>query len=225
MSTDFATSLIPGWHTTIFPPYFVIGAVFSGFAMVQMLTLVARKVLSLEDYITIYHIENVNFMMLVTGTLLGSGYIAELFMAWYSGVEYEKYVFWNRMTGPYWWSYWLMMACNVIAPQLFWIKSIRRSFAWSLILSVVVNTGMWMERFVIVITALHRDFLSSSWDMYYPTYIDVGIYVGTFGLFFTCYLLFAKFFPVISIAEVKSVYKSTGEIPKKRSYQIDYVEM
>lgn len=214
VSTDFATSLIPGWHTTIFPPYFVIGAVFSGFAMVQMLTLVARKTLSLEDYITIHHIEYINLMMLVTGSILGSGYLIELFMAWYSGVEYERYVFLNRMFGPYWWSYWLMMACNVIVPQLFWFKKIRTSLPLSLILSILVNVGMWMERFVIVITALHRDFLPSNWDMYYPTFIDVGIYIGTFGLFFTCYLLFAKFFPIISISEVKAIYKSTGEVPK-----------
>jgi len=218
VSTDFATSLIPGWHTTIFPPYFVIGAVFSGFAMVQMLLIVTRKLLALEDYITIHHVEYINFMMLVTGTLLGSGYIAELFMAWYSGVEYERYVFLNRMFGPYWWSYWLMMGCNVIAPQLFWIKRIRTSFAWSLILSIVVNIGMWMERFVIVVTALHRDFLPSSWDMYYPTHIDIGIYVGTFGLFFTCFLLFAKYFPIISISEVKAIYKSTGEKEKEKHY-------
>ncbi len=211
VSFDFATSVIPGWHTTIFPPYFVAGAIFSGFAMVLTLLLVTRKVYKLEDYITIQHIEMMNIIIIVTGSIVGIAYITEFFIAWYSGVAAEQYAFINRATGPYWWAYWSMMTCNVISPQLFWFKKIRTNLAATFIISIIVNIGMWFERFVIIVTSLHRDFLPSSWAMFYPTLYDVGVYVFTFGLFFTAFFLFAKFFPVINMAEVKSIIKATGE--------------
>lgn len=210
VSMDFATSVIPGWHTTIFPPYFVAGAIFSGFAMVLTLMLVTRKLFKLEDYITINHIELMNIVIIITGSIVGIAYITEFFIAWYSGVEAEQYAFINRAFGPYWWAYATMMTCNVISPQLFWVKSIRTNIAATFILSIVVNIGMWFERFVIIVTSLHRDFLPSSWAMFYPTFYDVGVYLFTFGLFFTAFLLFAKFFPVINMAEVKSIIKSSS---------------
>jgi len=215
VSFDFATSVIPGWHTTIFPPYFVAGAIFSGFAMVLTLMLVTRKLFKLEDYITINHIELMNIVIIITGSIVGIAYITEFFIAWYSGVEAEQYAFINRATGPYWWSYAAMMTCNVISPQLFWFKKIRTSIAATFILSIVVNIGMWFERFVIIVTSLHRDYLPSSWAMFYPTVYDVGVYLFTFGLFFTAFLLFAKFFPVINMAEVKSIIKSSSLNRKK----------
>ena len=210
VSMDFATSVIPGWHTTIFPPYFVAGAIFSGFAMVLTLMIITRKVYKLEDYITITHIELMNIIIMVTGSIVGIAYITELFVAWYSGVEYEQYAFLNRATGPYWWAYATMMTCNVISPQLFWIKKIRTSIVATFILSIIVNIGMWFERFVIIVTSLHRDYIPSSWVMFSPTIYDVGVYIFTFGLFFTLFFLFAKFFPVINMAEVKSVLKSSS---------------
>jgi len=211
VSFDFATSVIPGWHTTIFPPYFVAGAIFSGFAMVLTLMIITRKVYKLEDYITIGHIELMNIVIIITGSIVGIAYITEFFIAWYSGVEAEQYAFINRATGPYWWAYWSMMTCNVISPQLFWFKKIRTSIVATFLLSLVVNIGMWFERFVIIVTSLHRDYLPSSWAMFYPTWTDVGVYLFTFGLFFTLFFLFAKFFPVINMAEVKSVLKSSSE--------------
>lgn len=211
VSFDFATSVIPGWHTTIFPPYFVAGAIFSGFAMVLTLMLVTRKVFHLEDYITVYHIELMNIIIIITGSIVGIAYITEFFIAWYSRVDAEYYAFLNRATGPYWWAYWTMMTCNVISPQLFWIKKIRTSIVATFILSIIVNIGMWFERFVIIVTSLHRDYLPSSWAMFYPTFYDVGVYLFSFGLFFTAYFLFSKFFPVINMAEVKSIIKSTSE--------------
>ena len=211
VSFDFATSVIPGWHTTIFPPYFVAGAIFSGFAMVLTLMLVTRAVFKLQDYITIEHIELMNIVIIVTGSIVGIAYITEFFISWYSGVEAEQYAFYNRMQGPYWWAYWSMMTCNVISPQLFWFKKIRTSIAATFILSIIVNIGMWFERFVIIVTSLHRDYLPSSWAMFTPTIYDMGVYLFTFGLFFTAFFLFAKFFPVINIAEVKSIVKSSSE--------------
>lgn len=211
VSFDFATSVVPGWHTTIFPPYFVSGAIFSGFAMVLTLLLVTRKVFKLEDYITIWHIELMNIIIIITGSIVGIAYITELFIAWYSGVEYEGYAFYNRIQGPYAWAYWSMMTCNVVSPQLFWIKKIRTSIAATFILSIVVNIGMWFERFVIIVISLHRDYLPSSWTMFHPTLYDVGEFLLTVGFFFTAFLLFAKFFPVINMFEVKSILKAHSE--------------
>ncbi|MCS6823116.1 MAG: polysulfide reductase NrfD [Cytophagaceae bacterium] len=210
VSMDFATSIIPGWHTTIFPPYFVAGAIFSGFAMVQTLMLITRVVYKLEDYITLEHIESMNKIILLTGSIVGIAYITEFFIAAYSGAPYEKFTFINRAFGPYWWAYAAMMSCNVISPQFFWFKKLRRNLVLSFILSIVVNIGMWFERFVIICTSLNRDFLPSSWAMFYPTFYDIGVYMFTFGFFFTCFLLFAKYFPVINMAEVKTIIKSSS---------------
>jgi Ni/Fe-hydrogenase subunit HybB-like protein len=215
VSFDFATSVIPGWHTTIFPPYFVAGAIFSGFAMVLTLMIITRKVYKLEDYITLHHIELMNIVIIITGSIVGIAYITELFVAWYSGVEAEQYAFYNRAVGPYWWAYASMMTCNVISPQLFWFKKIRTSIAATFILSIIVNIGMWFERFVIIATSLHRDYLPSSWTMFYPTIYDIGVYVFTFGLFFTLFFLFAKFFPVINMFEVKTIIKTTSETKER----------
>ncbi|NNL02366.1 MAG: polysulfide reductase NrfD, partial [Eudoraea sp.] len=210
VSFDFATSVIPGWHTTIFPPYFVAGAIFSGFAMVQTLLIIMRKVSHLEDYITVQHIELMNIVIMITGSIVGCAYITELFIAWYSGVEYEQYAFLNRATGPYWWAYLLMMSCNVLSPQIMWFKKIRTSIIISFIISIVVNVGMWFERFVIIVTSLHRDYLPSSWTMFSPTFVDIGIFIGTVGFFFVLFLLYSRTFPVIAQAEVKTILKSSG---------------
>ena len=216
VSMDFATSIIPGWHTTIFPPYFVLGALFSGFAMVETLLIIMRKVVNMEAYITIKHIEYMNIIILLTGSLVGTAYITELFMSWYSGVEFEQYAFLNRATGPYWWAYAIMMACNVLTPQLYWFRSIRKSFIATFILSIFVNIGMWFERFVIIVTSLHRDYLPSAWTMFSPTFIDIGIYLGTIGFFFVLFLLYARTFPVIAQAELKSIVKSSGSEYKNK---------
>ncbi|MBK8053499.1 MAG: polysulfide reductase NrfD [Saprospiraceae bacterium] len=210
VSFDFATSVIPGWHTTIFPPYFVAGAIFSGFAMVLTLMIITRKLLHLEDYITVEHIESMNKVILLTGTIVGVAYLTELFIAWYSGYVYEQFAFFNRALGPYWWSYFGMMFCNVISPQFFWKKSWRRNITLTFFLSIVVNIGMWFERFVIIATTLARDYLPSSWSLYSPSWVEIGIYLGTFGLFFTCYLIFVRVAPVVAVAEVKAILKSAG---------------
>jgi Ni/Fe-hydrogenase subunit HybB-like protein len=215
VSFDFATSIVPGWHTTIFPPYFVSGAVFSGFAMVLTLMLIVRKVYKLEAYITIKHVEYMNIVIIVTGSIVGVAYLTELFMAWYSGVEWEQYAFLNRATGPMAWAYWIMMTCNVISPQLFWFKKLRTSLAFTFVLSIVVNIGMWFERFVIIVPTLCRTYLPSTWNTYSPTFIDVGIFVGTIGMFFTLFLLYSRTFPVIAQAELKSILKASGEAQKK----------
>ncbi len=216
VSTDFATSVIPGWHTTIFPPYFVAGAIFSGFAMVQTLVIITRKVLSLEEYITIYHIDMMNRIILITGSIVGIAYLTEFFIAWYSGVEYEQYAFINRATGPYWWAYWSMMTCNVITPQLFWFKQLRESVFATFVISIFVNIGMWFERFVIIVISLHRDYLPSSWTMYSPTWVEIGIFIGSLGIFFFLYLLFARFFPVIALSELKTIMKTSSSQVKKK---------
>lgn len=210
VSFDFATSVIPGWHTTIFPPYFVAGAIFSGFAMVLTLMIITRKILHLEDYITVGHIESMNKVIILTGSIVGIAYTTELFVAWYSGNIYEQYAFLNRAMGPYAWAYWIMMTCNVFSPQLMWIKKLRRNIVATFILSIIINIGMWFERFVIIVTSLHRDFLPSSWTYYVPTFVEVGIFIGTLGIFFTLFLLFARTFPVIAMAEVKSIWRTSS---------------
>lgn len=209
VSMDFATSVIPGWHTTIFPPYFVAGAIFSGFGMVLTLLLIARYVMNYQDYITSEHLEAMTKVILLTGSVVGLAYITEFVIAAYSGYEYEQYAFANRMFGPYAWAYWTMMFCNLMAPQVFWSKWARTTPWFIFVISIVVNIGMWFERFVIIVTSLHRDFLPSSWVMYHATWVEVGIFLGTFGLFFTCFFLFAKFLPVINMAEVKTIIKDT----------------
>ncbi|MES2766937.1 MAG: NrfD/PsrC family molybdoenzyme membrane anchor subunit [Bacteroidota bacterium] len=205
VSFDFAVSVMPGWHTTIFPPYFVAGAIFSGFAMVVTLLVVAREVLDLKDYITLKHLDNMNRVILATSLMVGYAYAMEFFIAWYSGNQYERFVFINRATGDYAWSYWAMMSCNVITPQLFWFKKIRRSIPIMFIMSIFINIGMWFERFTIISTSLHHDYLPSSWDYYTPTWVEIGLFIGTFGIFLTLFLLFSKFLPIIAIAEIKGV--------------------
>ena len=216
VSMDFATSVIPGWHTTIFPPYFVAGAVFSGFAMVCTLMIVMRKVLHLEAYVTIKHIEYMNIIIMLTGSMVGVAYLSELFISWYSGVEYEGYAFMNRATGWYWWSYALMMTCNVVSPQLMWVKKWRRNLTFTFILSIVVNIGMWFERFVIIVTSIHRDYVPSSWNLFHPTFVDMGLFLGTIGIFFVLYLLYARVFPVLALNEVKTILRTTGESQLKQ---------
>jgi Ni/Fe-hydrogenase subunit HybB-like protein len=208
VSMDFATSVVPGWHTTIFPPYFVAGAIFSGFGMVLTLLVIARKVMNYQDFITIGHLEAMCKVVMLTGTMVGLAYITEFFVAAYSGVVYEQYAFINRATGPYWWAYWSMMTCNLIAPQVFWFKWARTTPWFIFMLSIVVNVGMWFERFVIIVTSLHREYLPAGWVMYSPTLTEIGIFLGTFGLFFTCFFLFSKFLPVINMAEVKGILKN-----------------
>ena len=215
VSMDFATSILPGWHTTIFPPYFVSGAVFSGFAMVLTLMLIVRKVYKLEAYITVKHVEYMNIVIIVTGSIVGVAYLTELFMAWYSGVEWEQYAFLNRATGPMAWAYWIMMSCNVLSPQFFWFKKLRTSLAFTFVLSIVINIGMWFERFVIIVPTLCRTYLPSTWNTYSPSFIDVGIFVGTIGMFFSLFLLYSRTFPVIAQAELKSILKASGEEHKK----------
>lgn len=216
VSMDFATSIIPGWHATIFPPYFVAGAIFSGFAMVQTLLIITRKVLDLQEYITIQHIDMMNKIILITGSIVGVAYLTEFFIAWYSGVPFERYAFINRAFGPYWWAYWSMMTCNVFSPQFFWFKKLRTSVTFTFIISIFVNIGMWFERFVIIVTSLHRDYIPSSWTMYSPTYVEVGIFIGSIGLFFTLFLLFSRFFPVIALSELKTILKSSGSQSRKK---------
>lgn len=204
VSFDFAVSVIPGWHTTIFPPYFVAGAVFSGFAMVQNVLIFVRQAFNLKHIITLDHLEKMNKVMIVTGSMVGYAYAMEFFIAWYSGNQFEQFVFLNRALGPYAWAYWTMVTCNVVFPQLFWFKKIRRSIPVMFAIGILVNVGMWFERFVIVVTSLSRDFLPSSWGHYVPTMYDVGILLGSFGLFFTLILIFVRVLPVVSISEVKA---------------------
>jgi len=215
VSFDFATSVIPGWHTTIFPPYFVAGAVFSGFAMVNSLLLIVRKMMNLQQYITIGHIEAMNKVIVLTGSIVGVAYLSELFIAWYSGNRYEAYAFFYSradLFSPLGWSYWGMIAFNVLSPQIFWFRKMRRNLFVTFFMSIIVNIGMWFERFVIIVTSIYRDYVPSAWTVYYhPTIWEMGFYIGTFGLFFTCFFLFSKYFPVIAIAEIKSIAKTSGD--------------
>jgi molybdopterin-containing oxidoreductase family membrane subunit len=207
VSMDFATSVVPGWHTTIFPPYFVAGAIFSGFGMVQTLLVVTRRVYKLENYITMEHMENMAKIVIATGSIVGLAYSTEFFTAWYSGSFFERYVFINRAFGDYNWAYWTMFFCNVVTPQLFWSKKIRTNMTMTFILSIFVNIGMWFERFVIIVTSLHHDYVPARWANYAPTFVEVGIFIGSFGIFFTCFLLFTKFAPVVNMFEVKTLVR------------------
>src|SRR5436309_4532448 len=205
VSFDFAVSQVPGWHTTIFPPYFVAGAIFSGFGMVLSLLLPLRTVCKLQDVITVRHIELMGKVVLATGSMVGYAYGMEFFIAWYGCNHYELYAFKNRAFGPYWWAYWTMISCNVLSPQLFWFKAVRTNMVLVFILSIFVNIGMWFERFVIIVTSLHRDYMPSNWAYFIPTWVDIWTLIGTFGLFLTLFLLFMRFLPMIAIAEVKGV--------------------
>jgi molybdopterin-containing oxidoreductase family membrane subunit len=210
VAMDFAAGIVPGWHTTIFPPYFVAGAIFSGFAMVLTLGIPMRWAFKLQDFITIRHIDNCAKLLLVTGLIVSYGYAAELFMGWYSGDVYESYMSLNRMIGPYAWSWWTIMFCNVVTPQFLWSRRIRQSVPLMFLIAAIIQVGMWTERFVIVVTSLHRDFVPTSWGMYYPTFWDYATLFGTVGFFLLCFLLFAKLLPVISISEMRELVHATG---------------
>jgi Ni/Fe-hydrogenase subunit HybB-like protein len=211
VSFDFTIGIIPGWHTTIFPPYFVAGAIYSGFAMVLTLAIPIRKFYHLEDLVTIRHLDIMAKVMLGTGLIVAYGYLIEAFLAFYSGDQYEIYMMTNRFKGPYAPLYWMLISCNILIPQLLWSKKVRRNVGLLFVLSLVVNTGMWLERFVIIVISLSRDFIPSSWGMYYPTRWDWATYIGTFGLFFTLFFLFIRVLPMISIVEVRSLVQETNE--------------
>ncbi len=205
VSFDFAVSVIPGWHATIFPPYFVAGAVYSGFAMVLTLLIPIRVFYGLEDFITMRHLQNMAKVMLATGLIVGYGYMVEAFTGWYSANQYESFMIWNRMTGPYWWAYAMLMFCNVISPQALWFQRVRSSPAILFVLAIIVNIGMWLERFVIVVTSVHRDFMPSAWGRFQPTFWDLSTFIGTIGLFLTLIILFMRFLPAISIFEMRTL--------------------
>ncbi|HZQ22970.1 MAG TPA: NrfD/PsrC family molybdoenzyme membrane anchor subunit [Terriglobales bacterium] len=205
VSFDFAIGIVPGWHTTIFPPYFVAGAIYSGFAMVLVLAIPIRKFYGLEDFITDRHLQNSAMVMLATGLIVGYGYAMEAFMNWYAGNPYDEYLLWNRLHGPYHIWYWLLLTCNILIPQLLWIKKFRSSTFWLFLLSMDVLIGMWLERFVIVVVSLHRDFLNSAWGMYYPTKWDYMTFFGTIGLFAAAMFLFLRILPGISIFEMRTL--------------------
>jgi len=203
VSFDFAVAQLPGWHTTIFPPYFVAGAIFSGFAMVMTLAIPARQLWGLKDFITLRHLENMTKIILVTGSMVGYAYSMEFFIAWYSGSMYESFALLNRAFGQYAWAYWIMVTCNVLVPQIFWFRAARQSIPIMFTACLLVNLGMWFERFVIVVTSLAQDYLPSSWAYFTPTWVDLLTLAGSFGLFMTLFLLFCRYLPIIAIAEIK----------------------
>ena len=211
VSFDFTIAIVPGWHSTIFPPYFVAGAIYSGFAMVLTLAIPLRKFYGLEDFVTMRHLDNMAKVMLATGLIVAYSYMMETFMAFYSGNSYDQYMMINRMTGPYAIVYWVLIASNLLAAQVLWWSKIRRNVLALFIVALIVQTGMWLERFVIVVTSLHRDFLPSSWGMYYPTRWDWTVYLGTIGLFFTLFFLFIRYLPMISIFELRELVHKTAE--------------
>ena len=210
VSFDFSVGQVAGWHTTIFPPYFVAGAIYSGFAMVLTLGIPIRKFYHLEDFITMRHLNTMAKVMLATGLIVAYGYLIEFFMAFYSGNPYDKFLVFNRLHGPYAFFYWMLLTCNIFIPQLLWMRSIRTNVGILFVISLIVNMGMWLERFVIVVMSLHRDFLPSSWGMYYPTRWDWATYTGTIGLFLTLMFLFVRFLPVISIYEMRQLVEATS---------------
>ena len=217
VSFDFSVAQVAGWHTTIFPPYFVAGAIYSGFAMVMTLAIPIRKFYNLEDFITMRHLGNMAKVMLATGLIVAYGYMMETFMAFYSGNPFDRFLIINRMiSGPYRYFYWMLIACNIVIPQIMWSRKVRNNVAILFVVSLIVNVGMWLERFVIVVISLHRDFLPSSWGMYYPTRWDWATYVGTIGLFLTLLFLFIRFLPVISIYEMRSLVEETDEEKPKK---------
>lgn len=217
VALDFAVSVIPGWHTTIFPPYFFVGAIFSGFAMVLTIMIILRKVLKISDFVTHKHLEFISKVLKFGSLIIGSAYLMEIFIAWYSGVNYEMYTFLNaRATGSFATGFWIMVVCNAIMPQFFWFKKVRTSITWLFIISIFINIGMWYERFVIIVSSLSQDFLPSSWVTYSPSLVDIGLYVGTFGIFMAGMLMFIRFIPIIAINEVKGISKLGYEKKKNK---------
>jgi molybdopterin-containing oxidoreductase family membrane subunit len=217
VSLDFAAGVVPGWHSTIFPPYFVAGAIFSGFAMVLTLAIPLRAVYRLEDFITLRHLDNMAKILLATGLIVAYGYLMENFMAYYSGDPFEKYVTLNRLKGPYWPAYWALIACNVLVPQALWFRGVRTNVIALFFIAIIVNIGMWLERFIIVVTSLHRDFMPSAWGMYYPTVWDWATFAGSIGLFFSLLFLFIRFLPIISMAEMRELVAETQQRAEKHS--------
>jgi molybdopterin-containing oxidoreductase family membrane subunit len=205
VSFDFAVSILPGWHATIFPPYFVAGAIYSGFAMVLTLAIPMRVIYGLEDFITMRHLQNMAKVMLLTGLIVAYGYACEAFIAWYGANQYEGFMMLNRLFGPYRYEYWALLFCNCIFPQLLWFKKVRMNVPMLFIISIIVNIGMWLERFVIIVLSLHRDFVPSAWGMFQPTFWDWSTFIGTLGLFFTLFFLFVRLLPVISIFEMRTI--------------------
>jgi molybdopterin-containing oxidoreductase family membrane subunit len=205
VSFDFAVGLVPGWHSTIFPPYFVAGAIYSGFAMVLTIAIPLRKLYGLEDFITMRHLKNMGMVLLVTGMIVAYGYLIETFMAWYSGDIFEKYMMMNRMFGPYGWMYWLLILFNILIPQALWFRSLHTNVIVLFLIAISVNIGMWLERYVIIVVSLHRDFMPSAWGMYSGTIFDYGIFVGTIGLFIALLFLFIRVLPMISIFEMREL--------------------
>ena len=215
VSFDFASGVVPGWHTTIFPPYFVAGAIYSGFAMVLTLAIPLRALFKLEDFITDRHLQNMAKVMLATGLIVAYGYVMEIFMAWYNGTAFETYMIRNRVLGPYWFQYWSLIACNILIPQLLWFKKVRTSAPVLFVLALVINTGMWLERYIIIVTSLHRDFMPSAWGMYSGTVWDKATFVGTIGLFLALMFLFIRFLPVISIFEMRAILPEAKKLTEE----------
>ena len=214
VSSDFATGVVRGWHSTVYPPYFVAGAIFSGMAMVLTLVIIGRKVLDLEEYITIQHIDTMNKVMLTMGSVVGIAYFAEFFQAWYSGDANESFIYlsWNNAKGPYGWAFWALILCNNTFPQILWSKKMRRNLYVTFVMSIIINIGMWFERFDIIVTDLYRDYLPSDWTYYSPSFVEVGMFIGTIGMFFTFFLIFCRVFPFIAQAELKTTLKGTGDL-------------
>ena len=210
VSLDFAVALVPGWHSTIFPPYFVAGAIYSGFAMVMTLAIPIRAIYKLEDFITMRHLQNMAMIILATGLIVAYGYVMEGFMTWYSGSPYEAYVVLNRLRGPYAPMYWALILCNVVVPQVLWCSRVRSNVAALFVIALIVNIGMWLERYIIVVVSLHRDFMPSAWGMYAGTRWDWATFVGSIGLFLTLLFLFLRFLPMISIFEMRELVSETA---------------
>jgi Ni/Fe-hydrogenase subunit HybB-like protein len=208
VSMDFSTGILPGWHSTIFPPYFVAGAILSGFAMVLTLILVARVTMNLQSYITVDHVDYMNKIIIANSGLVGIAYMSEFFIAWYSGNEYEQYQNYNKVLGPYSWAFIVIVTFNFLIPQLLWIRKFRRNLLFSFILSIVINIGMWIERFVIIVDSLSRDFLPTSWTEFYPTMYDIGVFIFSLGIFFFMFFLFGRYIPFVNMSEVKSLIKN-----------------
>ena len=220
VSFDFAIGIIPGWHATIFPPYFVAGAIYAGFAMVLTLAIPLRKAYGLEDFITLRHIENMAKVMLATSLIVAYGYLMEAFMAWYSGNTYERFIMWNRIAGPYAWSYWALVFCNVVVINTLWWKRLRTNVVYLFLVSLVVSVGMWLERFVIIVMSLNRDFNPAAWRMYRPTVFDFSMLFGSIGLFLTLMFLFIRFVPMIPIFEMKTLIPQ-GKLDEKKVEELE----
>jgi Ni/Fe-hydrogenase subunit HybB-like protein len=225
VSFDFAVSQLPGWHTTIFPPYFVAGAIFSGFAMVVTLAVPARELFGLKEIITLRHVDNMAKVILLTSCIVGYAYSMEYFIAWYGGNTWEQFHFHNRLNGPMWWAGWTMLICNAFLPHVLWFKKIRTNVWILFVISLLINVGMWFERYVIIVIGLTRDFLPSSWGSYAPSYVEVLTLMGSFGLFMTLFLLFCRYLPIVAMAEVKGILPSAQPHPDEHGHEREELEV